>query len=256
MTFRSDSKFDIPAAKKICAVPLSRIGDHELREQPKSDVSWSIELIDSRVLERECFETSVRAAHPTLDICSYSNVEEWSKASRPATKAAAIIFNIGSLRASDPKAREPLTTLVELARPTPVLVLAASEDLGDMLDALDAGARGYIPSSVGVAVMTGATCLAIAGGVFLPANSVMSMREKLKEAQNDFVCVSDIFTSRQAAVADALRRGKANKLIAYELNMCESTVKVHIRTIMKKMRARNRTEAAYQLNQLFPPDPG
>ena len=47
--------------------------------------------------------------------------------------------------------------------------------------------------------------------------------------------IEELFTSRQAAVADALRRGKANKTIAYELNMCESTVKVHIRTIMKKL---------------------
>ena len=50
---------------------------------------------------------------------------------------------------------------------------------------------------------------------------------------------------------DALRRGKANKIIAYELNMCESTVKVHIRNIMKKLKAKNRTEVAYLANKLF-----
>jgi DNA-binding NarL/FixJ family response regulator len=61
----------------------------------------------------------------------------------------------------------------------------------------------------------------------------------------------DGFTARQAAVADRLRRGKPNKLIAYELNMCESTVKVHIRNIMKKLRASNRTEAGYKLNAMI-----
>ena len=59
-------------------------------------------------------------------------------------------------------------------------------------------------------------------------------------------------TSRQAAVAEALRRGKANKTIAYELNMCESTVKVHIRSIMRKLQAKNRTEAAFKLNAVLP----
>ena len=53
-------------------------------------------------------------------------------------------------------------------------------------------------------------------------------------------------------MAQALRRGKANKTIAYELNMCESTVKVHIRTIMRKLEARNRTEAAFKLNAILP----
>ena len=49
---------------------------------------------------------------------------------------------------------------------------------------------------------------------------------------------------------EALRRGKPNKIIAYELNMCESTVKVHIRNIMKRLKAKNRTEAAYILTNM------
>jgi len=56
-------------------------------------------------------------------------------------------------------------------------------------------------------------------------------------------------TTRQLAVLEAVRRGKANKIIAYELNMCESTVKVHLRNIMKKLRARNRTEAAFMIHE-------
>jgi hypothetical protein len=39
-----------------------------------------------------------------------------------------------------------------------------------------------------------------------------------------------------------LWKGHSNKLIAYELQMCESTVKVHIRHIMKKLKANNRTQ--------------
>jgi gluconolactonase len=59
------------------------------------------------------------------------------------------------------------------------------------------------------------------------------------------------FTQRQAQILDCLRRGMANKLIAYELNMCESTVKVHIRNIMKKLNATNRTQVVYLTNGLF-----
>jgi DNA-binding NarL/FixJ family response regulator len=60
-----------------------------------------------------------------------------------------------------------------------------------------------------------------------------------------------LFTQRQAEVAQALRRGKANKIIAYELNLRESTVKVHIRNIMKKLKATNRTEVAFKINKLM-----
>ena len=43
-----------------------------------------------------------------------------------------------------------------------------------------------------------------------------------------------------------MRRGKANKVIAIELGMRESTVKVHVRNIMKKLNAKNRTELSYK----------
>jgi DNA-binding NarL/FixJ family response regulator len=46
-----------------------------------------------------------------------------------------------------------------------------------------------------------------------------------------------------------LRQGKANKIIAYELGMKESTVKVHVRNIMRKMGATNRTQAVYKAQQ-------
>jgi hypothetical protein len=49
-------------------------------------------------------------------------------------------------------------------------------------------------------------------------------------------------------VVESLRQGKPNKIIAYELNLCESTVKVHVRNIMKKLRAKNRTEVAFLMN--------
>ena len=46
------------------------------------------------------------------------------------------------------------------------------------------------------------------------------------------------------------RQGKQTKIIAYELGMCESTVKVHIRQIMKKLNARNRTQVVLLTNNM------
>lgn len=68
--------------------------------------------------------------------------------------------------------------------------------------------------------------------------------------------MAGMFTQRQEEVIRELRRGKANKIIAYELNLRESTVKVHIRNIMKKLKATNRTEVAYKLSEMFPVEVG
>jgi DNA-binding NarL/FixJ family response regulator len=53
------------------------------------------------------------------------------------------------------------------------------------------------------------------------------------------------------SVIDLLRQGKPNKVIAVNLQMQESTVKVHVRNIMKKLRVTNRTHAASVANRLF-----
>ena len=47
------------------------------------------------------------------------------------------------------------------------------------------------------------------------------------------------------AVLNCLREGKSNKIIAYQLGMCENTAKAHVRNVLKKLGATNRTEAAY-----------
>ncbi len=50
-------------------------------------------------------------------------------------------------------------------------------------------------------------------------------------------------TTQEALILDLLKKGKRNKVIAYELGLRESTVNAHVRTILKKLGAKNRTEA-------------
>ncbi len=67
----------------------------------------------------------------------------------------------------------------------------------------------------------------------------------------DHEVISAGLTSRQVAVLAHLRQGKPNKIIAHDLRMSESTVKVHIRNIMRKMGATNRTQAVYKARQFY-----
>lgn len=59
------------------------------------------------------------------------------------------------------------------------------------------------------------------------------------------------FTRRETSLLDPLRRGMQNKLIAHELGISESTVKAHLRSIMMKLKAKNRTQAVCILAQDF-----
>jgi DNA-binding NarL/FixJ family response regulator len=119
------------------------------------------------------------------------------------------------------------------------------------LAALEVGVKGYIPSAMGLAVCVEAISLALAGGVFISAESLNDLHKLLTVAENKERRRAEMFTPREEEVIDALTQGKPNKIIAYELTLRESTVKVHIRNIMKKLRARNRTEVIFKINGLF-----
>jgi DNA-binding NarL/FixJ family response regulator len=159
-----------------------------------------------------------------------------------------------------PSAQSDLARLLQQGPHTRlVIVLSDGDDLEEIVGVLNSGARGYTPTSLPMDVATEAVRFVRAGGIFVPASSLVGARRTREAATSPARPASNtnaIFTARQAAVVDALRRGKANKVIAYELKMRESTVKVHVRNIMKKLNAKNCTEVAFMTTELINRDNG
>jgi DNA-binding NarL/FixJ family response regulator len=218
----------------------------------KRDGEPFIVIIGTRALDRECLSHSLRANYSNAAVSTFANVDELRLAREDRPSISAILLSIGGLTITDLAVAASIERLKSEFPTIPFIILAEREDLGHIIAALDVGARGYIPTNVDIRVAVSAIELAIAGGIFLPASSVLSMRERLASSDHSTRPTTGMFTARQAAVIEALRRGKANKIIAYELGMCESTVKVHIRNVMKKLKATNRTEVAYKMDTLFP----
>jgi DNA-binding NarL/FixJ family response regulator len=160
-------------------------------------------------------------------------------------------------RGRDADINRDIALLSQATNPLPTILMSDVEDADHIVDALERGARGYIPTSVSLDVAIEAMRLVRAGGVFVPASSLIASRRSAAEgAVAARQTRHAMFTARQSAVVEALRRGKANKIIAYELNMRESTVKVHVRNIMKKLRAKNRTEVAFMASGFLNGDNG
>ncbi|WLR94972.1 response regulator transcription factor [Shinella zoogloeoides] len=213
----------------------------------------SVMILDRRALDGQCLARCLASQKVEMEFIAVTSTENWKSLKDDVSPLAAILLNIGGESAGDPSVAEKVRAL-SMEFGVPVILLADSVDLLQIMKALEFGARGYIPSSVTIDVCIEAIALSLAGGVFLPASSVLAMRQVLVTETPPLRPLDSMFTTRQIEVVNALRRGKANKIIAYELNLRESTVKVHIRNIMKKMKATNRTEVAYKLNELFPLD--
>jgi DNA-binding NarL/FixJ family response regulator len=127
----------------------------------------------------------------------------------------------------------------------PLVILSDLNDATEVLLAIELGARGYLPAGLPFRQVVAAIRFINAGGTYIPVCvlAASSELERTSPAQAiDERGKSIEFSPRQTQVLERLQQGKQNKIIAYELGMCESTVKVHIRHIMKKLNARNRTQ--------------
>jgi DNA-binding NarL/FixJ family response regulator len=213
--------------------------------------SGSVAVVDSRTLTRECLTQSLKACDTGLKIVAVKSMQYWQEQSDIHPSLGAILLNTSDKELT-PETVEEIRNIVSMFNPVPVLLLADSEDLEQIVLAMECDLKGYVPSSVGIAICAEAIRLAMVGGCYVPSSSIMALGNHIKRKVQVARPLSSMFTQRQAEVVQALRRGKANKIIAYELDMRESTVKVHIRNIMKKVKATNRTEVAYKINEMFP----
>jgi len=123
----------------------------------------------------------------------------------------------------------------------PLLVISGTED-GTLVRSLIAcGVAGFIPKSDSSAVILQAVRLVLAGGTYAPLR-LLAPTAQPTHADHCAPTVAGL-TARQQEVLALLARGLPNKLIARELDLSESTVKVHLLAIYRVLAVRNRTEA-------------
>jgi len=205
-------------------------------------------LIDLNVLSRDCIGRALGSFGGLELVGSFGTVAEWLYAP-PVRSNLAVIVQRGE-RPTASELQRDIDRIRSADIGAPVILISDDEDPNTILRSLDFGVSGYIPSSVGLDVAFEAMRLVVAGGVFVPANSLLAYRQSVLREAKPPTPQKSPFTARQDAVVQLLRLGKSNKAIAAELNMRESTVKVHIRNVMKIMRAKNRTEIAVRTKYL------
>jgi DNA-binding NarL/FixJ family response regulator len=214
-----------------------------------------IALIDPKPLIRESILRMLGASLPEhgklLGVSSFEELLERAKAEAlPDSDGDLVILYIRSAGVNNNWVQEQLQ-LIKAQRPEiPIIMLSDRNDADDVIDALNCGVRGYIPTSIAAKVAIAALSLVEAGGTYVPADVLR--HEGLAIESNAAHEPGELsLTSRELAVIDLLRLGNANKVIAIKLNLRESTVKVHVRNILKKLHVSNRTHAATVANRLL-----
>ncbi|WP_137105928.1 LuxR C-terminal-related transcriptional regulator [Azospirillum argentinense] len=167
------------------------------------------------------------------------------------------LANFSGRLASDPDFRPRLAELLDVLDGIPLIMLSDSDETVTALEAIRQGAQGYISTTVGLTMALEAIRLVAAGGIFVPAPILHRMIIEQSRVPDPALHAAfsvpapevngkphlTQLTPRQIAVLECLQEGKPNKVIAHELGMRESTVKVHVRNILRRLGATNRTEA-------------
>jgi DNA-binding NarL/FixJ family response regulator len=212
-------------------------------------------LIDERALTRQGLIHSLEFNDRRLRIMGMSRLADLD----PHRNYGAIdlaIVNIGSALASDEPIAAALDRLQEVLPEVPQVVIADREDATAVTRAIGRGVKGYIPTSLDTRIVVEALRVVLAGGTFVPVSALITAAPLPTVAATGAEIQPPPlemlgFTPRELQVLEHLRRGEPNKIIAHELAMQESTVKVHVRQIMKKLNATNRTQAAFLAQRLI-----
>jgi DNA-binding NarL/FixJ family response regulator len=233
------------AGQRVRGSIVGQISNLEVTEANDSKAETLV-FINDQQLVRECVGPQLANCLLGWTVETIAQPEDISEVANRATISLIGIWISGAGNAAD-----AVSVLESLAPGRPVVVMSEFADAGDVALALKAGARGYLLPSMGITDVASALRFVAGGGTYIPA-SVLSRGADVPAAMPETTADGRDFSPRQLEVLRLLREGKPNKIIAHELGMAEATAKVHVRMIMRKLNARNRTQVVLMTGNLMP----
>lgn len=129
-----------------------------------------------------------------------------------------------------------------------IVVLSNFFEMKTVINCFNAGAHGYIIKSMKSPPLIMSLRLAALGEKVLPSDLIEVFGRQRMETQTAAELEHDIedakLSPREFDVLCCLMAGCSNKIIARQLDVCEATIKVHVKAILRKLNVRNRTQAA------------
>ncbi|MBD0675599.1 response regulator [Kitasatospora sp. NPDC091335] len=208
--------------------------------EPGDAPSVRVLIVDDHPLFREGLRAALESAEGVLVVAEAERVADVPEAVARHRPTVVIM----DLSLPDGSGLEAVRQLATREAPPPVLMLTMSDDDGNLLAALQAGARGYLVKGAGReevlhAVRTVAAGGAVFGGEVAGRITALLAGARMREAGQLF----PELTAREAEVLDLVARGLDNRRIARELVVAEKTVRNHITHIFEKLHVATRAEA-------------
>jgi len=138
---------------------------------------------------------------------------------------------------------EALAAILKDVPGTHVVMLTVSEDAEDLVAALRGGAQGYLLKNIDGEFLVQSIRRAAEGdSVISPEMAGKLMRQVRTGTPN--AQPADVLSPREREILQRLAKGGSNKEIARDLDLAESTVKIHVQHILRKLNLSSRVQAA------------
>lgn len=140
---------------------------------------------------------------------------------------------------------EAIPLLREEVPQTEVIMLTVSEDGDDLLESLRIGARGYLLKNIETDFLLDSIRRAAKGESVMSPQMASKLADVMRQTPRNVSAVeTDRLTPREREIIGMLARGLSNKEIARTLDVAESTVKIHVQGVLRKLNLTSRVQAA------------
>lgn len=247
---------------------------------PTQRTEGSIVVLDSREFRRAGIVELLKpwAADQSLSVLASSPVAVLELLDEPLDLRL-ILVSVGSASISGREIQQQIKVLRALGGSVPIVIITDREDADEVVVALGLGVQGFLPTAIRPELALQALTFIVSGGSYFPPAAIQQLQRSqppetpptpghrgaeesgdggkrsphrssggpdYSGAQEEVEpeASGPAMTNRQKEVLSLLCHGEPNKIIARKLGMTEATVKVHVRQIMRKLGATNRTQAA------------
>lgn len=204
--------------------------------------SYRILIADDHPLFREAISRVVGDGFPGSELLETENLEATLAITANEEELDLILLDLNMPGMSG------LTGLIQLRNeaPTiPVAIISAEEDKNVMLQAVSCGAVGFLTKSSPKEQLIKAIAQILEGNIYLPPEIMRASSTRRQEPGERAITSEQLeaLTRKQLQVLEHMTRGESNKMIAYHLNIAETTVKAHVSAILRKLGVSNRVQA-------------
>lgn len=211
------------------------------KEEMSMDARYSVVIVDDDPLVRRAL-SGMLAMHPELEVVGLAADGREAVALVENLKPDLVLIDIHMPEMNGIEAVRPMKSAAD----SKIVILTVDDDEDIILKAIGSGADGFLAKDCDPATLIDGLLKVLQGvPVVYPGLSdgllfrVLRDRSAVRDAPQ-----TQLLTQRETEVLRLLARGMSNREIADELLISVQTVKSHISSILEKLNARDRTQAA------------